>query len=107
MLVFFDLGSIGIIKQFNMLPEALMLSTQLHHSFATLRQFERTLLSLQQLSMYFGTQMREYYRKQKLKDVDNNDGSDLPALPLIPTTYMQCERGLEEWEERVPEILSS
>src|SRR5947207_14919634 len=30
-----------------------------------------------------------------------------PPLPLIPTTYMQCEQGLEEWEERVPEILSS
>src|SRR5947207_15162946 len=30
-----------------------------------------------------------------------------PPLPLIPTTYMQCEQGLEEWKERVSEILSS
>ena len=53
------------------------------------------------------TKMREYCQKQKLKDIDNNDDSDFPILPLIPTTYMQCEQGLEEWEEHVPEILSS
>jgi hypothetical protein len=47
--------------------------------------------------------MRQYSKK-KTPDSTNNVDS-LPSLQ--PTTYYQCETGLQEWEEKMPIILSS
>jgi hypothetical protein len=49
--------------------------------------------------------MRQYSNKKKLPDNTNINMDNLPSLQ--PTTYYQCEIGLQEWEERVPTILSS
>jgi hypothetical protein len=47
---------------------------------------------------------RPAYSKKKTPDSTNNVDS-LPSLQ--PTTYYQCETGIQEWEEKTPIILSS
>ena len=45
------------------------------------------------------------YSNKKPLDNTNYNIDDLPSLQ--PTTYYQCKIGLQEWEERVPTMLSS
>jgi hypothetical protein len=50
-----------------------------------------------------------HYKKIYIKSYPSNttDLADNSLLPLQPTTYFQCEIKGEEWEKRVPDLVSS
>ena len=51
--------------------------------------------------------MRIFIKKQDKTNPPPNDDDDLPLLPSTLKTYYQSECSMAEWEEYVPDILSS